>query len=322
MNISFFACFDHKTAFVAKEITYEDYVLFGVEKGCFRYKFADGDWHIAKENSIVVCKPGIPVFKEVLEPLSLIVAKLHTEDTFSFPEAPFVSTDLSRIREDISNLTKSGFAYTNDPDEKTCHYIMDLWYAACSALEKQQTPLQATYDVMKIMDTIREQIKPMTMTESAALFIEEFGIEGTPEAIAEEMNALMDTHYCKDIPLKKGIKEYLNRLHDSGIQMCVASATAVPLVEACLTRLGVSNYFSFMISCETIGIGKSQPDIYYEAAKHFNTAPENIAVYEDALYAAETAKKAGFYVVGVFDESAKKDFASLKEIADEIILEW
>ena len=50
--------------------------------------------------------------------------------------------------------------------------------------------------------------------------------------------------------------------------------------------------------------------------------PSDIAVYEDALYAAETAKKAGFYVVGVFDESAKKNFASLKEITDEIIIDW
>ena len=179
-----------------------------------------------------------------------------------------------------------------------------------------------TKSVLHVPDSIREKIKPMTMTESAALFIEEFGIEGTPEAIAEEMNALMDAHYYKDVPLKKGIKEYLKHLYDSSIQMCVASATAVPLVEACLTRLEVSEYFAFMISCETIGIGKSQPDIYYEAAKRFGTEPENIAVYEDALYAAKTAKRAGFYVIGVYDESAEKNFPELKKISDEIILEW
>lgn len=179
-----------------------------------------------------------------------------------------------------------------------------------------------TKGVLHVPDSIREKIKPMTMTESAALFIEEFEIEGTPEAIAEEMNALMDAHYYKDVPLKKGIKEYLKHLYDSSIQMCVASATAVPLVEACLTRLEVSEYFAFMISCETIGIGKSQPDIYYEAAKRFGTEPENIAVYEDALYAAQTAKRAGFYVIGVYDESAEKNFPELKKISDEIILEW
>ena len=148
MRVAFFACFNNKTAFAASEQAYEDYMLFCVDRGSFRYKIGEGDWHIAKESSIVILKPGIPVFKEVLEPLSLIIAKLHTEETFSFSEAPFISADLLRIRENISALTKNGFAYTDAPDEETCHYIMDLWYAACSALEKQQTPLQATYDYL------------------------------------------------------------------------------------------------------------------------------------------------------------------------------
>lgn len=180
----------------------------------------------------------------------------------------------------------------------------------------------ASKGITHIPDMILEKIKQMTMTESATLFIEKFGLNGTPESVAKEMNALMDTHYYKDIPLKKGIKEYLNKLYDSGTTMCVASATAVSLVEACLKRLGIIEYFSFLLSCETIGIGKSKPNIYYEAAKRLGAEPSDIAVYEDALYAAETAKKAGFYVVGVFDESAKKNFDSLKEISDEIILEW
>ena len=176
--------------------------------------------------------------------------------------------------------------------------------------------------ISDIPNTILEKIRPMTMTESAALFIEEFGIDGTPETVANEMNALMDAYYYKDIPLKKGVKEYLKRLYDAGVNMCVASATAIPLVEACLTRLGIRDCFSFVLSCETIGVGKSRPDIYNAAADWFGTSPEETAVYEDALYAAETAKKAGFYLVGVFDESGEKNFPHLKEISDEIILEW
>ena len=176
--------------------------------------------------------------------------------------------------------------------------------------------------ISNIPDTILEKISPMTMTESAALFIKEFGIDGTPEAVANEMNELMDAHYYKDIPLKKGVKEYLKGLYDAGVEMCVASATAIPLVEACLTRLGIRDCFSFVLSCETIGVGKNRPDIYYAAADRFGVLPEETAVYEDALYAAETAKKAGFYLVGVFDESAENNFTRLKEISDEIILEW
>ena len=51
-------------------------------------------------------------------------------------------------------------------------------------------------------------------------------------------------------------------------------------------------------------------------------APAEIAVYEDALYAIQTAKDAGFYVVGVYDDSAVKNWLTIEKLADEIVLNW
>ena len=176
--------------------------------------------------------------------------------------------------------------------------------------------------VQSVPAEILEQIRPMTMTESAELFKQVFHLEGAPENIAKEMNALMDLHYHRDIPLKSGVREYLEQLHQTGTKMCVASATAEPLMEACLNRLGVAQYFEFLLSCETVGVGKNRPDVYFAAAERLMAEPEEIAVYEDALYAAKTAKAAGFYVVGVFDESAAKHFEELKRVSDEVIGTW
>ena len=171
--------------------------------------------------------------------------------------------------------------------------------------------------VAEVSAEVLNKIKPMTMNESAALFIQEFQLEGSPEQIAEEMNAMMDQHYHTDIPLKVGVYEYLDQLHRSGTVMCVASATAEPLMEACLRRLGVAHYFQFLLSCETVGVGKNRPDVYFAAAERLGAGPEEIAVYEDALYAARTAKEAGFYVVGIYDDSASGHWDELKELADE-----
>ena len=112
--------------------------------------------------------------------------------------------------------------------------------------------------VAEIPGEILERIRPMTMSESAALFQREFGLTGDPEA---EMNAMMDAHYRNDIPLKPGVREYLENLHRQGARMCVASATAEPLMESCLTRLGVRQYFNFLLSCETVGAGKRSPRV-------------------------------------------------------------
>ena len=173
--------------------------------------------------------------------------------------------------------------------------------------------------VTQVPEDLPERIKPMTMSESAALFQQEFGLTGDPEA---EMNAMMDEHYRKDIPLKSGVREYLQMLQSKGVRMCVASATAEQLMEACLTRLGVRDYFEFLLSCETVGAGKRSPLVYHEAAKRLAAATGEIAVYEDALYAVQTAKEAGYYVVGVYDESASKNWKTIEKLADEIILNW
>lgn len=173
--------------------------------------------------------------------------------------------------------------------------------------------------VEKIPADILEQIKPMTLSESAALFRREFGLTGDPEA---EMTAMMDEHYRNDIPLKSGVREYLQKLHNRGVRMCVASATVEHLMGSCLTRLGVRDYFEFLLSCETVGSGKRSPIVYHESAKRLNAAPEEIAVYEDALYAVQTAKGAGYYTVGVYDDSAAENWAAIEKLADEIILKW
>ena len=171
--------------------------------------------------------------------------------------------------------------------------------------------------VSQIPEDLAERIKPMTMSESAALFRTEFGLTGDIEG---EMNAMMDDHYRHDIPLKPGVSSYLHALRERGIKMCVASATAEQLMESCLGRLGVLPCFSFLLSCEEVGAGKGSPAVFLEAARRLGAEPAEIAVYEDAIYAARTARDAGFHVVGVYDECS--DWEAVRSIADETILNW
>ena len=188
--------------------------------------------------------------------------------------------------------------------------------------ENLATEFLGNKGVQTIAPDILERIKPMTMTESASLFIQEYDLPGTAESVAAEMNAMMDEHYRKDIPLKPGVHAYLEALHNKGVVMCVASATAEDLMDACLTRLGVAQYFSFLLSCETVSAGKDRPDVYWESAKRLGAEPVEIAVYEDALYAAETAKSAGFYTVAVRDDSNQLQWEFLTALADEVIFDW
>lgn len=205
-------------------------------------------------------------------------------------------------------------------DKKYAIFDMDGTLIASMVFWKNlATEYLTSRGILQIPADILEQIKPMTMSESAALFRQAFGLTGDVEA---QMNEMMEDHYRRDIPLKPGVREYLQKLHRQGVRMCVASATAEHLMESCLTRLGVREHFEFLLSCETVGAGKRSPLVYHEAARRLGAAPREIAVYEDALYAVRTAKDAGFHVAGVYDDSAAGNWQIITEIADEIISNW
>ena len=176
-----------------------------------------------------------------------------------------------------------------------------------------------SHGINEVEPEIIEKIKPMTISQSAQLFIEHYHLPGSAESVAGQMNRMMELHYRQDIPMKPGITELLEQLQAEGVEMCVASATAKPLMEACLGRLGVLDKFRFLLSCEEVGFGKDRPDIYLEAARRLGASPEDSAVYEDAVYAARTAKAAGFCLVAVYDPSSHDRWEELSAMADYTI---
>lgn len=172
------------------------------------------------------------------------------------------------------------------------------------------------------MEEVLDRMKPMTMTESGALFIQAFGLAGTPESVAGEISELMAAHYRRDVPMKPGVRDYLEQQRRLGVRMCVASATAEDLMELCLRRLGLRDYFEFVLSCETVGWGKTRPDVYLAAAARLGAPLEAVTVYEDAKYAVRTAKRAGFRVVGVYDRNSAPYWEEICRTADGVVLDW
>lgn len=172
---------------------------------------------------------------------------------------------------------------------------------------------------VKAPENLNEIIDAMSMIESAEFFRKEFGITDSAKQIISDVNKLIEHKYKHEIPLKSWVKEYLSRLQEDGITMCVATATSVGLAEAVLKRLEVIRYFSFIVSCDEVGVGKTKPDIYYYALEKMGADIEDTMVYEDAPYAMKTAKEAGFYTMGVHDESQDKIKEEIKLLCDRYI---
>lgn len=170
-------------------------------------------------------------------------------------------------------------------------------------------------------EDLRKIIAPLTLPATAEYF-QTLGIKGGVEEIVEALNGYMRAQYETTIAPRACVEDYIKALHNRGVRCCVATATDERLAKICLERLNLLHYFEFIVSCETIGIGKTQPDVYFLAAQRLGAEPHEIAVLEDAPYAAETAKQAGFYVIGIHDPSAERHQARLKETIDEYITDF
>lgn len=165
-------------------------------------------------------------------------------------------------------------------------------------------------------DNLNEIIAAMSMIESAAYFQKAFKIDLSAEEIIKEIKMLIENKYKYEFKLKPYVKEYLQKLKDENSVMCIVTATPLKLAKAALERNEIKKYFSFVISCDEVGLGKNKPDIFLLAANRLNAEPFEIAVYEDADFALITAKEAGFYTIGVYDDYFKNERKDIELISD------
>ncbi len=162
----------------------------------------------------------------------------------------------------------------------------------------------------------------LTTYESAVLFRDRLSLDISASDIAVALDGRMKELYQTEVCEKPGVRAWLEQLRNHGVRMCIVSSTPEPLIRVCLDRLGLIDFFSFILSCDTIGKGKEEPDAYLAAAKRLGALPHEVAVYEDSPVALLTAKKAGFYAVAVYDGPSADAWQSLVAAADASIEDW
>lgn len=172
---------------------------------------------------------------------------------------------------------------------------------------------------IKPHENLNETFKSMSLLQAAEYYQSEYGLTDSTDEIMKGVNKMIEHFYIDEVLPKDGVKDFLEYLDKSNVKMCIATATDKHLVEAALKQNQMLGYFSKIFTCTSVGFGKDNPKIYLEALKHLKTDKEATLVFEDALYAVNTAKKAGFTVVGVYDKSEQRNEKAIREKSDVYI---
>ena len=160
-----------------------------------------------------------------------------------------------------------------------------------------------------------EAFKGLFLMETFRLAIERFKLSYTYEELLGMLFEYIKGRYLKETEPKNDIIEFLEKLKAKGVKMGIATATGETALIVALEKFNMLHYFSEIYSTYTVGASKRDPKVYDVVLENLGTQKETTWVFEDALYAAKTAKANGYNVVGIYDRSEPKQ-EELKSLVD------
>ncbi|MCI8465014.1 MAG: HAD family phosphatase [Lachnospiraceae bacterium] len=151
-------------------------------------------------------------------------------------------------------------------------------------------------------DRLQEDIEGKSFSETAVYFKERFSIPMSLQEIKDCWNEMAMYQYSHVVPLKQGVREFLDYLKRKGISMGIATSNSRELVTAVTKALDISNYFSAItVGCQ-VAKGKPAPDVYLFAAGLLEADPKECLVFEDVPAGILAGKRAGMTVWAVEDD--------------------
>jgi len=176
------------------------------------------------------------------------------------------------------------------------------------------------YNVDQVID-LDGKLGVISMHNALEYLINEFSLPVTLDAAYRETWQIVEDFYRTQAEIKPGIQNILEHLQQNNIPCGVITASESGLVIPALERVGLRKYFKEIFSCSEMNTSKRTPEIFIEMSGILGVPAAETIVFEDALYAALTAKTAGYSVAAVYDASEKNP-EKLAAAADWYLQSW
>ena len=156
---------------------------------------------------------------------------------------------------------------------------------------------------LKDIETLCISCLGLTYEATKNKFIEFYGSEVPYEAYKKECSDLFHKLYDGGrLPIKKGVRELLDYLKESGIKTGLASSTRTEVIKTELTEAGLIGYFEIIAGGDMVARGKPAPDVYLKAMGELGlTKKGHCFAIEDSFNGIRSAHSAGLEVIMVPD---------------------
>ncbi len=172
---------------------------------------------------------------------------------------------------------------------------------------------------IEFKDDLQEKIEGMSFTETAEFCKEYYNLSESVEELKSIWNHMARHKYRYEVQPKPGVLEFLDLLKSKGIKMGIATSNTRELIQAVNDAYHFDEYMSCIVTSCSVKKGKPAPDVYLEAARQLDVAPDACLVFEDIVKGIEAGKNAGMKVCAVEDVYSAAQREKKMEISDYYI---
>ncbi len=159
-----------------------------------------------------------------------------------------------------------------------------------------------------------------TIFPLAAKFTKEFcRLPESEEAIMAEWMDMAGDLYGTSVPVKPGVRAYLDKLRAAGERLIVVTSAVPVHCRTALTHLGLMPYFERIIFAHDLQLEKKDPQLWHLTAELMGVAPADCTLYDDSVEACRGAKAAGMHAVGVYDPYFAGTEPEMQAVCDRYI---
>lgn len=169
---------------------------------------------------------------------------------------------------------------------------------------------------------LQKEIEGMSFSETAVYFKETFAIPDSIEKIKQAWTEMSIEKYRSQVPLKAGVRQFLEFLKEKGIFMGIATSNGREMVDVVLKSLGIMSFFQVIATACEVAAGKPAPDIYLNVAQRLGVRPEQCMVFEDVPAGILAGKAAKMTVCAVEDDFSAGMQSEKKQLADYYIEDY
>jgi HAD superfamily hydrolase (TIGR01509 family) len=137
--------------------------------------------------------------------------------------------------------------------------------------------------------------------ECEALIQEQFGPDFRVDLFQGHFHEHAQRMLGAHVPVKPGVVEILDFLGGRGLPLAIATSSRAATVQRHLGRANLLGHFKAIATRYDVEHPKPHPDVYLEAARRLDVAPERCIAFEDSNVGLTAAHAAGTMAIMVPD---------------------